>query len=219
MNQHKYKNRILCLTAMTGFLLTGCASGQQPAPPTEPAPTPTQSEASESTEAQTPPTVSSTENDTANSTVPQTTPDLEQAQTTALNHAGLSAADVTITKAQQEIDDGQSVYEIEFVTADTKYEYEIDAKLGTVFKYSQEAISQTSGQAFPQSQISEEEAKTAALNYANLSPDQATCTKLELDYDDGVAEYEIEYIADGIEYDFKVNASNGEILEMEMDRR
>ena len=56
---------------------------------------------------------------------------LDQAKSAALKHAGLSASNVTFTKAK--LDDGK--YEIEFVSGSAEYEYEIDAATGSVLEY------------------------------------------------------------------------------------
>ena len=39
--------------------------------------------------------------------------------------------------------------------------------------------------------------------------------KLELDYDDGVAIYEVEIIYNGMEYEMEINASTGSIIAFE----
>lgn len=65
---------------------------------------------------------------------------LEQAQETALSHAGTTADKVTFVKRETDYDDGRLVYELEFYT-DTyqKYEYDIDAKNGQIIAWSYEA--------------------------------------------------------------------------------
>ena len=140
---------------------------------------------------------------------------LEEAKEAAVKHAGLSGDGVTFTKEELDYDDGRAEYDIEFVTGTTKYEYEISAEDGAILGSSQEPVEQLSGNV--QGTISAEEAKEAVLNHAGFTADQVNFTKVELELDDGVAEYEIEFYANGREYSSKVNASTGAIMEYEMD--
>ncbi len=60
---------------------------------------------------------------------------LEQAKSIALNHAGLTASQVRFKKAELEREDGAQLYEIEFMTGDLEYEYEIRASDGTILDW------------------------------------------------------------------------------------
>ena len=60
------------------------------------------------------------------------------------------------------------------------------------------------------STISAERAKQIALSHAGVGG--ASFTKVELDTDDGVAVYEIEFKVDNVEYDYEINAINGAII-------
>ena len=62
------------------------------------------------------------------------------AKSIALNHAGLSSDNVTFTKAKLTTEDGIRVYDVEFRTADTEYEYEINATTGKIHEFSVELI-------------------------------------------------------------------------------
>ena len=57
---------------------------------------------------------------------------VEKAKTIALNDAGLSASQVTFTKAQTDWDDGRMEYDVEFRSGGIEYEYEIDAYSGAI---------------------------------------------------------------------------------------
>lgn len=140
----------------------------------------------------------------------------EEAKTAALKHAGLDASEVTFTKAELDYDDGVREYEIEFNTAAEEYEYDINAETGMVIKYSKEVLDMPAMNA-AQSTVTLDEAKAAALEYAGLDASEVKFTKAELDYDDGVPEYEIEFRHSGKEYEFKIDAYSGEILEAEID--
>ena len=141
----------------------------------------------------------------------------EEAREAALKHAGVTGEEATVIKEELDYDDGVTEYEIEFVAGGTKYEYEINAEDGAVLSSSQKPVEELPENLQGQGIISVEEAKEALLRHAGFTPEQVTYTKVDLEQDDGVTEYEIKFYADGKEYSGKVNASTGAILEYEMD--
>lgn len=64
----------------------------------------------------------------------------QEALLSALDQAGLTEADVTVTQVELDMDDGKQIYEIEFATADMEYEYEVNATTGSVLSFSQDVI-------------------------------------------------------------------------------
>lgn len=60
---------------------------------------------------------------------------VDKAKSIALKHAGKSASSVSFTKAKLDKDDGKVVYEIEFRSGRTEYEYDIDAYSGKILEY------------------------------------------------------------------------------------
>ena len=65
---------------------------------------------------------------------------VDKATEIALADAGLSEGDVTFTKQAPDIDDGVSIYEIEFTSGETKYEYDIEAATGKIFSRDTDSI-------------------------------------------------------------------------------
>lgn len=63
------------------------------------------------------------------------------------------------------------------------------------------------------SHMDSESAKQIALESVGVSPSKATFTKVEMDRDNGTDIYDIEFFTSALEYDFELNASNGDILE------
>lgn len=61
------------------------------------------------------------------------------AKTLVLMDAGLKEADVTFKECKQELDDGVQVYEIEFISGNTEYEYKLNAISGEIIKKEKEA--------------------------------------------------------------------------------
>ena len=60
--------------------------------------------------------------------------------------------------------------------------------------------------------ISRDEAKTIALKHAELDEKNVTGLDIDLDRDNGSLEYEIEFHSGGMEYDYDINATTGEII-------
>ena len=142
---------------------------------------------------------------------------LEEAKTAALDHAGIDASEVTFIKTRLDRDDDGEEYEIEFLSDDHKYEYEIDAGSGAVLSYSKNA---RKGQTIStEGRITLDEAKAAALDHAGFTVSEVTFTKTKLDRGDDGEEYEIEFYADGREYEYSINAATGEIIEADIDDR
>lgn len=60
------------------------------------------------------------------------TVDEAAAQKIALEHAGVKAADATITKSKLDYEDGRQVYDIEWYAGAAKYDYEIATDTGEI---------------------------------------------------------------------------------------
>lgn len=147
---------------------------------------------------------------------------LEEAKAAALADAGLSVDEVTFTKTEQDREDGSLIYEIEFYTAAHEYEYEIDAATGRIYSRSVETLQTSLPSAAPSAApsggstyIGIERARSIALDHAGLTSSQAIVTKSSMDRDDGHAVYEIEFRQGRAEYEYKIDAQTGDILEFE----
>lgn len=137
-----------------------------------------------------------------------------EAREIAATHAGYTEAQVTFTKTKLDYDDGVAEYDIEFTAENTHYEYEIRESDGRVLEFSAEVVSAPAANTVG---ITEERAKEIAVKHAGFTAGQVTFIKTELDYDDGRAEYEVEFRANGLEYELKIDAQSGAVLEMEVD--
>ena len=66
--------------------------------------------------------------------------DEAKAQEIALAHAGVNAADATITKSKLDYDDGRPEYEGKIIYGGTEYEFTIDAASGNITEWDAEAL-------------------------------------------------------------------------------
>ena len=140
--------------------------------------------------------------------------DEAKAQEIALAHAGVKAADATITKSKLDYDDGRQVYELEWYANGAKYDYEIAVATGEIVKsgYEAKTVVGTGSSAT----VSEATAKQTAL--ARVSGAAASdIYEWKLDYDDGRPEYEGKIIYGGTEYDFTIDATSGTVTEWDAE--
>ena len=60
-------------------------------------------------------------------------------------------------------------------------------------------------------------AKSLALNHAGVSENEAYDMDIELDDEDGILVYEVEFKSGGMEYSYEINAATGAILKHETE--
>lgn len=66
-------------------------------------------------------------------------------------------------------------------------------------------------------EITEDEALKIAREDAGLKEKEIDKSRVELDYDDGILSYDVEFYVDNKEYDYEVDAVSGEILSMDYE--
>ncbi len=141
---------------------------------------------------------------------------LDEAKNIALSHAGIAASEASFTKTKLDYDDGREEYDIEFLSDDYEYEYEIDSQSGAVLSNSKEARKRQTISA-AEGRLTLDDAKNAALDHAGVSASDATFTKTKLDYDDGWEEYDIKFYVGGWKYEYTIDAVTGEIIEFDIE--
>ena len=151
----------------------------------------------------------------------------DQAKSAALADAGADVSSVQYTRAELCREDGAWIYEVEFCTSTHEYEYEIDAHTGAVCGKSVEVCSNEAHHsgghhADPHhtasgTLIGANQARSACLGHAGCTADQVSFTKVELDSEDGLTVYEIEFYKDGVKYEYAIDAVTGDVLEYEWE--
>ena len=145
-----------------------------------------------------------------------------KAKSVALSHAGISESSTSYIYAKKDWDDGRWVYDVEFWADGKEYDYEILASNGTILSYDYDAEYQWSGPTGTGStsstaDIGEAKAKSVALSHAGISESSTSYIYAKKDWDDGRSVYDVEFWADGKEYDYEILASDGTILSYDYD--
>ena len=145
----------------------------------------------------------------------------EQAKAIALEHAQVDKDKVVFEKVISHIDDGILEYEVDFRADGVEYDYEIDAKSGRILDFDREAADvQRPAESKPASSekseyISAERAKEIALEHAKISGAPAYI-RAEFDKDRN-PHYDVDFVYDGFEYDYEIDAENGKVLEFDKE--
>lgn len=162
---------------------------------------------------------------------------LDDAKKTALEAVGLAEDEVIFKTSGEEVDDGQDIYEVEFIVpGEMKYDFDIDASTGAIIEQDWDlweadddleyaALIEDAGMGSLSDvsevltgEITELQARMIALKDSGLKADEATFTKCKKDTDDGIVLYEIEIrTADGTEYSYDISISDGRIVEKDVD--
>ncbi len=144
----------------------------------------------------------------------------DRAKEIALQDAGVKLEDAIFLKVKLERKDGRFQYDVEFYSGSSEYEYEIDAATGKILSSDRELedfiVTPSTGSG---ETISAERAKEIALSDAGVSASNAVFKKVKLDWDDGRPEYEVEFYAGSMEYEYEIDARTGKIISREIERR
>lgn len=148
---------------------------------------------------------------------------VEKAKELAFSHAGVNANEVTVVKAQKERDDRRNIYDIEFYSKDfTEYDCEVDAQSGEIISFDKDAesVNKIADKDAPTSNtnnsITAERAKEIALSKVEGATDK-DIREFKRELEDGLEIFEGKIIFDKKEYEFEINAQNGEVIKWEID--
>ena len=148
----------------------------------------------------------------------------------AEQYAGTTALDSVTAEVDSELDESPAHYEVELHTAWGEFEYLVDAYTGKVLSGQKNLLTTASTPnetTKPSDQkpdpsgtaqdIGYAKAKSIALNHAGVSENEAYDMDIELDDEDGILVYEVEFKSGNMEYDYEINAATGAILKHESE--
>lgn len=148
---------------------------------------------------------------------------LEKVKQVAFADAGIAETDVLRLEYEMDYAHGKYLYDIEFSTATHEYEYEIDATDGSIFKKDIDGktvlkpSATPDGDGAPAEYVTAAAAEDAALAHAQVERENAAFERTEWKQKKGAAVYKIEFISDGVEYEYTVNALTGAVISFESE--
>ena len=135
-----------------------------------------------------------------------------------------STAKMAYSAVDPELDESPAHYEVEIRSqSGEEFEYKVDAYTGAILESKREAADGTEVPVVQPSKpaasgdIGYAKAKSIALNHAGVSENKAYDMEIELDDEDGILVYEVEFKSGNMEYSYEINAATGAILKHEAE--
>lgn len=138
-----------------------------------------------------------------------------------------STAKMAYSAVDPELDESPAHYEVEITSqSGEEFEYKIDAYTGTILESKREVEDKAETPAEQPTKptpsgtvqdIGYAKAKSIAMNHAGVSENEAYDMDIELDDEDGILVYEVEFKSGGMEYSYEINAATGAILKHETE--
>jgi uncharacterized membrane protein YkoI len=142
----------------------------------------------------------------------------------ALNAAGLTAEQVTGVEVELDYKKGAMIYEVEFESDATEYEYKIDAATGEILKSKVDTDDDKDDDddddhkvERPENLIGKEAAVNAALTAAGFTAEQAGEIECDLECKGGAWFYEIEFEVEANEYEYRIDAVSAAVLDSRVE--
>ena len=138
-----------------------------------------------------------------------------------------STAKMAYSAVDPELDESPAHYEVEITSqSGEEFEYKIDAYTGTILESKREVEDKAETPAEQPTKptpsgtvqdIGYAKAKSIAMNHAGVSESKAYDMDVELDDEDGILVYEVEFKSGNMEYDYEIDAASGAILKHETE--
>lgn len=145
----------------------------------------------------------------------------EKAVELTFDFCGLEPEDVHHLQTSMDYNNGKVTYEVEFYKDEYKYEYELDATDGDLLEWETEwkradllaAELEELDRENKIQGISDEEVLSIAAKHAGIDPGDIIFYKISPDYELEEECFEVEFVTAENEYEYKIDAATGKIIE------
>lgn len=139
----------------------------------------------------------------------------DDAKKIALKDANVAESEVNGIRINQKIDDGISLYEVDFYAGNKEYEYEISAQDGSIRSKDTDIDNDFGSTAQNNAGVSLDKAKKTALSKVKGATEKDI--RIHSEYDDGRQIYEGSIVYKDMEYDFEIDSETGNIISWEAE--
>ena len=151
---------------------------------------------------------------------------MAEAARIAKEAAGVPETDPAAVEVDPELDEEVPHYEVELSQPGRdEQEYLVDAFTGELLSGGPTVLSsdpaeheQNASGGGSIAGIGPDQARDAALTHAGISEGQVSGLQVQQDWDDGRLEYEVEFRSGGMEYEYTIDGSTGQILEYDQEQ-
>lgn len=140
----------------------------------------------------------------------------DEAKNVALKDAGVKEKETTYLTVHLDTDDGMEVYEVEFMVGNKEFDYDIDAYTGQIVSKDFD-IEGNNGGTTTKGTVTQDQAKEIAVKDAGFAMTDVSFTKVKQEYDDGFHKIKVEFVCNGVEYEYDIDAGTGKILKTSTD--
>ncbi|MGT2865754.1 PepSY domain-containing protein [Streptococcus fryi] len=137
---------------------------------------------------------------------------LEQAKKIAFEDAGVTEADVMNLAVEEDMDLMQKSFDISFDANNEEYSYKIDQSNGSILERKVEMADGVVA-----TSVDTSKAKEVALADAGLSESAVTNLRVKQDNDDMVVVFDVDFVHNGMEYHYVIDANSTNIIEKEIE--
>lgn len=140
----------------------------------------------------------------------------ETALAAALADAGIAETDASVTAVEEDTENGTKVFKVDFTSAGQEYEYTLNAETGEIIEKSSEVASETDADETASNQVSsatQEKLIAKAMADAEVVATESTVLGTEVETNDGVQQFDVDFVNKGTRYHYILNAETEEIIE------
>lgn len=148
-----------------------------------------------------------------------------EAKKIALADANVTAKAATFEKITTDTENGVKVYEVDFRAGKYDYDYDIAIRGGKIIEKDKDLVKSVKAKVKKSNKgkkasgyIGKKKAREIAFKHAGVTKAKVKKLKVEMETDDGIKIYEVDFKAGNWDYDYDINAKTGKIVDVDKEK-